>query len=191
MNSSKISFVTAFLRCHARFNAYVNPNQLEPTYLLERRNKLLQCLNTLGLELAGKQSPGLILLAQLLVLLIVLHEEPKILIRNVHIWVSTQSSMLLHSFLTATERIPIDLILDLIRGIRHINRRIRIRRTHLGRCALKCGKELGMQERGFRVSKLRGNIASQTEIRVLVDRTGDKGGDVFGCTENVRMRVGE
>jgi hypothetical protein len=44
---------------------------------------------------------------------------------------------------------------------------------------------------GFRILQLLGNVACQTEIRILVDRTGDQARDVGHGAENLRERVGE
>jgi len=86
--------------------------------------------------------------------------------------------MLLFRLLSTTEAMSIDLILDLVRGIRHEDTRVRIRSAHFRLGTLEGGEELGMDQSRFRIFELRGYVSGQTEIRVLVDRAWDETGYV-------------
>lgn len=48
-----------------------------------------------------------------------------------------------------------------------------------------------MDEGGFRVFELDGNVSRQTEVRVLVDSTGDEARDIGACTEDMWEGVRE
>jgi len=85
----------------------------------------------------------------------------------------------------------IDLILDLIRSIRHKDTRIRIRGAHFRLGTLEGGEELGVDQGGFRVFELRSHVSGQTEVWVLVDRAWDETGYIRDGTEYLREGVGE
>lgn len=99
--------------------------------------------------------------------------------------------MQLFRLLPAREPVLVDLILDLVRRVGHVYTRVQVRRAHLGLWALQCGEELGVDEGGFRVFELDGNVSRQTEVRVLVDSTGDEARDIGACTEDMWEGVRE
>lgn len=85
----------------------------------------------------------------------------------------------------------IDLILDLVCRIGHVDRRVGITGAHLRLRALQGGEELRVNEQRLGVLELGGNITGETEIGILVDCAGDKAGDVGFGTEDLREGVGE
>ena len=99
--------------------------------------------------------------------------------------------MLLLRLLSTAEPMPINLILDLIRSIRHEDTRVRIRGTHFRLGTLEGGEEFGVDQCRFRVFEFRGHVSSQTEVWVLVDRAWDETGYVRDGTEYLREGVGE
>ena len=66
--------------------------------------------------------------------------------------------MLLFCLLPPTKPVPINLILDLIRSVRHEDTRIHIGGTHFRLRTLEGGEELGVDQRRFGVFELRGHI---------------------------------
>ena len=130
-------------------------------------------------------------LAHALPLLVVIQEEPEVLIRDVHIRVPTEPPVLLDRLLSAREAVLVDLVLDLRGRVVHVYARVHVRRAHLRLRALERGEELGVQQRGLRVLELHGDVARQPEVRVLVDRTWDEAGDVGLRAEDLREGVGE
>lgn len=78
---------------------------------------------------------------------------------------------------------PINLILDLIGCIAHVDTRIRITRAHLCLRALEGREELAMHQRRFREFEFLSDVAREPEIRILVDCAGDQAGDLvdLGC----------
>ena len=85
----------------------------------------------------------------------------------------------------------VDLVLDLRGCVAHEDTRVDIRRAHLRLRALKRGEELGVEERGLGVLELDGDVACETEVRVLVDRARDEARDVGCSAKDVREGVGE
>lgn len=78
--------------------------------------------------------------------LIIIFQEPQVLIRHIHIRIATQPPMFLLSLLTPTEPMLIDLILDLTGSVRHIDRGIGVAGAHLRLRALQRREELGVDE---------------------------------------------
>jgi len=85
----------------------------------------------------------------------------------------------------------INLVLNLIQGIRHEDTRIRVRGTHFRLRTLKGGEELGVDQSRFRVFEFCGHISCQTEVWILVDRARDETGYVRDGAEYLREGVGE
>lgn len=85
----------------------------------------------------------------------------------------------------------VDLVLDLRGGVAHEDTRVRVRRAHLRLRALERGEELRVEQCGLLVLELRGDVARESEVRILVDRTGDQAGDVSLRAEDLREGVGE
>ena len=99
--------------------------------------------------------------------------------------------MLLLRLLSSREAVFIDLILDLIRRIAHEDTRVRIGRAHFRLWALEGREELGVDQGRFGVFELDGDVAGETEVRVLVYRARDQAGEVTARTKNIWERVRE
>lgn len=97
--------------------------------------------------------------------------------------------MLLLRLLTATKTMLIDLILDLGRGVGHVYSGVSIARAHLRLRALEGREELGVDEEGFGVLEFGGDVPGEAEVRVLVDRAGDKARNVGFGAEDLREGV--
>lgn len=128
-------------------------------YLLEILRELLEDPNTLRLKLAREEVALPVLLAHLRPLLVVVHEEPKVLIRNVDIGVPAEPPVLLLRLLSAREPMAVDLVLDLCGRVRHVDARVGVRRAHLRLGALERREELGVDQCGLWVLELRGDVA--------------------------------
>jgi len=159
--------------------------------LLERFDKPLQSFDTLCLQLTCEQPASSVLFCQPRIFFVVIVEEPKILIRDIHIGIPAQPPMFLLSLLAPAEPMSVNLVLDLTRSIGHVDRAVRVRGAHLGPRALQRREELGVQERRFGVSEFSGDVARESEIWVLVNCAGDKRRDVVICAEYVWVGVGE
>ena len=85
----------------------------------------------------------------------------------------------------------IDLILDLVRSVRHVNTGVRIGGAHLALRTLQGGEKPSMKKRGLRILELDGNIPCQSEIRVLINGARNETGDICCGAKNLRERVGE
>ena len=99
--------------------------------------------------------------------------------------------MLLDGLLAARKAVLVDLVLDLVGRVVHVNAGVRVRRAHLRLRALQCGEKFGVQQRGLRVLELHGDVARQPEVRVLVDRARDEARDVGDGAEDLGEGVGE
>jgi hypothetical protein len=99
--------------------------------------------------------------------------------------------VLLLRLLSAGEAVLVDLVLDLVRRVRHVDRAVRVARAHLRLRALQRGEELGVHERGLRVLELLRDVTRQPEVRVLVDRARDQARHARVRAEDVRERVRE
>lgn len=130
-------------------------------------------------------------LSQLLPLLVVLQEEPEVLVRDVDVRVPAQPSVLLLRLLPAREPVPVDLVLDLVRRVRHVDARVLVRRAHLRLRALQRREELGVDQRRLGVLELHRDVPRQPEVRVLVDGARDQARQVAARAEDVRERVRE
>lgn len=177
------------------------------TDLLEVLHKLLEEVDTFLLQLSSEQGAGTILLhckahltpeaydqigtylRQPGPFLVVLEKESKILVRNIHIGVTTQASVFFFCFLPARETVFVDFVLDLIRGIGHEDARVDIRCAHLGLGPLEGREELGMNQRRLRVLQFHGNVSGKTEVWILVDGTWNQAWNIALCAEDVRERV--
>jgi hypothetical protein len=93
-----------------QFICHFRPIFLEVLY------ESLQQSNTLGFQLAREQRARPIVLRKLL---IILKEEPQILIGDIDLSIASFSSMLLFCLLTTTEPMFVDFVLELIRCVRH------------------------------------------------------------------------
>jgi hypothetical protein len=125
-------------------------------------------------------------LADLCELLIILEEEAQVLICNIDLRISSQPPMLFFRLLTTRESMLIDLILQLIRSIRHEDTRVDITGAHLGLRPLESREEFGMDERGLGILEFLSNVACQTEVRILVDGAGNETWDVRCGSEYLR-----
>lgn len=177
------------------------------TELLEVLHKLLEKVDTFLLQLSSEQGAGTVLLdcqahltpeacdqigtylRQPGPFLVVFEEESKVLVRNIHIRVTTQASVLFFCFLPARETVFVDFVLDLIRGVGHEDARVDVRCAHLGLGSLEGREELGMDQRRLRVLQFYGNVSGEPEVWILVDGTWNQARDIALCAKYVRERV--
>lgn len=148
-------------------------------------------LDALGLELAGQQGSRPVLFGQLGIFFIIIHEESEILIRNVHVGIPTQSPVLFLSLPSTAKPVSVNLVLDLVGCIRHVDGAVHIGCAHLGPGTLQRGEEFRVQERGFGVSEFGGDVTREAEVWVLVDGAGDEGGDIMFGAKDLWVRVRE
>lgn len=85
----------------------------------------------------------------------------------------------------------VDLVLDLVGLVGHEDAGIRVACAHLGLRTLKSREELGVDQSGFGVFQLLGDISSQAEIWVLINCTWNQARDVGNRSKYVRKRVRE
>lgn len=154
-------------------------------------DKRLQRFDALCFQLTCEQLAISVILRNLCIVLIVVVEESKVLIGNIHIWVSTQPSMFLLRYLSTAKRMPVDLGLYLFRRIRHKYCAILVRRAHLGSSALQSWEELGVQECWFGIPKPVCYVAREAEVWVLVDCTRNERWNVFLGAKYMWVGVGE
>jgi hypothetical protein len=158
------------------------------TDLLEALDFLLQLLDAHRLELTCEQGSGAVILrgsnevsagmhlwqhgitygCSLSQELVVLFVEGQVLECYIDVWVSTVLAMEFLGVTTTREPMSVDLVLDLVGGVRHVDGRVRVRGGHLGLCTLKRWQELAVQEAGFRVFELVGNVSRQPELSTHV-----------------------
>ena len=72
----------------------------------------------------------------------------------------------------------VDFVLYLIRLVGHENAAVGVACTHFRLRALKGGEEFRVDESGFGVLDLLGNVAGQSEIGILVDGARDEARDI-------------
>lgn len=99
--------------------------------------------------------------------------------------------MLLRRHLASTERVLVDLVLDLRRRVRHEDARRILARRHLALRAEERRDELGVNERRLFVLEASRHFAREPEVGILVDRAGDEARDVGLGAEDLGERVGE
>lgn len=85
----------------------------------------------------------------------------------------------------------IDLVLDLVRGIAHKYTRVGVRGAHLRLGSLEGREESRVDECGLGVLEFLGDVSRQSEVGVLVDRTGNKARNVAHFTKYLGEGVGE
>ena len=86
---------------------------------------------------------------------------------------------------------PVNLVLNHIRRVRHEDARIRVARAHLAERTLERWYELGVKEHRLGVLELDGDVAREAEVRVLVDRARDEARHGAVCAEYLREGVRE
>lgn len=91
--------------------------------------------------------------------------------------------MLLDRLTAAAERVLVDLVLDLLRRVGQVDRRVRIGRTHLGLSALQCRKEDRVYKRRFGQAQAGCDIASHAKVRILINGARNETRYVFGVLE--------
>jgi len=65
-------------------------------------------------------------------LVVILEEETEVLVGNVNVWVASIQFVQLHSFSSSREGVLVDLVLDLVWGVGHVDGGVLVTRTHLG-----------------------------------------------------------
>lgn len=138
-------------------------------HLLVLSNKRLQLLDQNLLDLASQHLSRPVLLANLRQFLIILHEELKIVVRNIDLQISTVLLLLLLGGLPTTIGIFGDLLLDLLGSVSHEDTGSWIRTRHLRMEALKGREELSIHTSRFWSLDLSADISCHPEVRVLVD----------------------
>lgn len=123
--------------------------------------------------------------------LVVFLEKGEVLVRDVNVRVAAEPALLLGRFLTAAERVRVDLLLDLGGRVGHVDARVLVRGGHLGLGAGERGNEGRVDERRLAVLEPLRDLARQPEVRVLVDRARDQGWDVGIGAKDLRERVGK
>jgi hypothetical protein len=84
----------------------------------------------------------------------------------------------------------VDLVLDLVGGVRHVDGRVGVRGGHLGLCTLERWQELAVQEAWLRVFELVGNVSRQPELSTHVISMNKVQKDKK-CYSDLRMGPGQ
>lgn len=124
-------------------------------------------------------------------LIIIFKEEAQVLVCDINFGITTIGAVFLNSSSTTREGITIDLVLDLVSGISHEDGRGVNGSAHLGLRTLKSREETSVDQGWLGVLETLSNITSETEIRILINSTGDQTGNVLLATKDVRERIGE
>ena len=85
----------------------------------------------------------------------------------------------------------VDLVFDLIGLVRHEYATIGVACAHFGLGTLKSREEFGVDQSWLGVLELWGNVASEAEIRILVNGAGDEAGNVGSSAEDLREGRGK
>jgi len=85
----------------------------------------------------------------------------------------------------------VDLVFDLIGLVRHEYAAIGVACAHFGLGTLKSREEFGVDQSWLGVLELWGNVASEAEIRILVNGAGDEAGNVGSSAEDLREGRGK
>lgn len=158
-------------------------------HLLDLANHLHQHCGTAFLQLSRRHLSRRIPFSNVLQLLIVVQEKGKILEAHIHVAVSAPQPMQLDRVATTRESVLLYFVFDLRGGISKQNRGVGDARRHFRAGALKRGEEFGVDQGGFLVFELFGNVPSYPEIRVLVDSAGNQTRDVGFGSKDVRESV--
>mmetsp|Transcript_5657 Transcript_5657/g.22337 ORF Transcript_5657/g.22337 Transcript_5657/m.22337 type:complete len:276 (-) Transcript_5657:172-999(-) len=94
--------------------------------------------------------------------------------------------MLLHGLPAARERVLVDLVLDLLVRVGHVDGGLRVAGAHLARLALQRREESALDERRLQVAQARRGVARHAEVRVLVDGARDEAAHIAAGAEHVR-----
>jgi hypothetical protein len=171
------------------------------TDLLEALDFLLQLLDAHRLELTREQGSSAVILTDSNIIstimhcrhqaityscslgqvLVVLFVERQVLECHIDVRVSTVLAVKLLGVTTSRESMSVNLVLNLVGGIRHVNGRVRVRSRHLGLRALKRGQKFAMQQTRLGVFELVCYVSGQSELRLHVismigNREGQQGG---------------
>lgn len=128
---------------------------------------------------------------ELLELSIVVHEVLQVVVRDVDIRVAAVLAVLFNSFTTAAEGVSVDLVLDLIGGVGQQDGALCDGGGHLALGTLQSREELGVKQGWLGVLELVGDVASETEVGILINGARDKARDVVGSAKDLREGVGE
>lgn len=178
---------------------------------LEITNNLLQNLDTDLLNLASHHFTRLVCLYNIgsdtqsthlhiyiityimdpLKLVIIFKEEAQVLVCDIDFGITAIGTVFFNSSSTTRESIAIDLVLDLVSGISHEDGRRVNGSAHLGLRTLKSREETSVDQRWLGILETLSNITSETEIRILINSTGDQTGNILLATKDVRERIGE
>lgn len=117
---------------------------------------------------------------------IVLFIKRQVLECNIDIWVSTILTVKLFSVTTSREPVLVDLVLDLVGRVGHVNSGVGVGCRHFSLCALERRKELAVQQSWLGVLELVSNITGQSEVRVLVDGARNETGYIVLLPKDLR-----
>ena len=120
---------------------------------------------------------------------IVIQEEAQVLISNIYLRVTPILAMLFLRLTTTRKAMPVDFVLDLVEGIVHKYTRVRVRCAHLGLRALQRGEETRVNECRFGIFEFLSDITCESEVGILVYRTGYEARDIRDISKDVRERV--
>lgn len=85
----------------------------------------------------------------------------------------------------AREGVLVDLVLDLVGGVGHVDGGVLVAGAHLGVMAEQGGDELGVDQGRLWELEPGGNVPGDAEVRILVNGGGDQAGDVLLATKDV------
>mmetsp|Transcript_19259 Transcript_19259/g.33229 ORF Transcript_19259/g.33229 Transcript_19259/m.33229 type:complete len:233 (-) Transcript_19259:454-1152(-) len=154
-------------------------------------DQVTQHFDQLLLDVACEHAPRAILLADARQLFVVLQEEVQVLPRHIHLQVCAQCSVLFNGGPAPTERVLVDLALDLCGGVVHEDGGGDVTGAHLSTLTLKSWEEPGLYERRFTLAQAWGHIPCHAKVRILVNSTGNKTADVLALPKHVRECVGK
>lgn len=144
---------------------------------------LAQQPNKLCLHLTRHELTSSILPTNTGQLLIILQEKGQILVGYVHFQVGPQLALQFCRFLSPRESILIDLGLDRLSRVCHVNGCVSGRCAHLATLPLERWEELGVDQCGLLEPHTGSHIPCHTEVRILINGTRDQAWQVHHTTE--------
>lgn len=127
-------------------------------------------------------------MCDLLDLGIVIQEERKVLVTDINIRVSSFLPVLFDRSLSSAKRVLVDLVLDHLLRVGHVDRTLLCRCTHLRLSSEQRGNEFGVDQRWLLVLESLSAFSGETEVRILIDGTRDQTGNVGFGAEDLRER---
>lgn len=125
-------------------------------------------------------------LPQTLEFFVLFQKECQILIGHIHFRITSQAPMFFLCLFTAGKSIFINLILDLIRSICHVDAGTLVTCAHFGLRSLEGREELGMDKSWFWIFQFWSNVARQPKVRILIYGAWDEARYVALSPEDLR-----